>query len=112
LRLGEIADGDAPTSADDGLNLANLFRRHQAMESLRDQIREVFREVFQDDDLSLTESTTAADVDGWDSLVHINLIIALEKRFGIKFATAEISRLNSASANVGTLFELVGKKLA
>jgi len=81
------------------------------MQSVENEIQEVFCEVLQDDTLALTESTTAADVDGWDSLIHINLIIALERRFGIKFATAEISRLNSAGANVGTLYELVHKKI-
>jgi len=82
------------------------------MESLKERVQDIFRDVFHDDELELTESMTASDVDGWDSLMHINLIIALEKRLGIKFATAEISRLNSAGANVGTLLDLVGKKLA
>ena len=38
-------------------------------------------------------TTTAADIDGWDSMMHINLIIALEKRFGVRFAAAEISKI-------------------
>ena len=50
-------------------------------------------EVFADDSIVLHDTTTAADVDGWDSLMHINIVIAVEKHFGIRFATAEISRL-------------------
>ena len=53
---------------------------------------------------------TAEDVVGWDSLAHINLIIAIEKRLGVKFATAEISRLKEDGSNVGTMLELVARK--
>ena len=80
------------------------------MDELRSQVQEVFRNVFEDDHLSLRDDMTAADVDGWDSLTHINLIIALEKRLGIRFATAEISRLKDNGQNVGALLELVKRK--
>jgi acyl carrier protein len=53
---------------------------------------------------------TANDVEGWDSLMHVNLIVALEKRLGIRFATAEISRLSDQGQNVGALLELVTRK--
>ena len=52
------------------------------------------------------------DIPGWDSLTHINLMVATEKRFKIKFATAEISRLKDEGQNVGTFLALIGKKLA
>jgi acyl carrier protein len=81
------------------------------MASLLDDLQDVFRGVFADDELQIAESTTAPDVDGWDSLVHINLIIAIEKRFGVRFATAEISRLNTSGANVGTLLDLLRRKI-
>ena len=76
----------------------------------RDHVQEVFREVFDDNSLSLRDDMTAVDVDGWDSLVHLNLIIAIEKAFAIRFATAEISRLNSAGQNVGSLVGIVKRK--
>ena len=76
----------------------------------RSQVEEVFREVFQDDALQLEEQMTAIDVEGWDSLTHVNLIIALEKRLAIKFAAAEISRLTEPGQNVGTLLDLVVRK--
>ena len=61
------------------------------MEPIRAELQDVFREVFGDDEIVLSDSTTADDVDGWDSMMHINLIIGMEKRFGVKFAAAEIA---------------------
>jgi len=78
------------------------------MDSLLEPLQEVFRDVFDDPDLVIGESMTANDVSGWDSLMHINLIIAVESRFGVKFATAEISSLK----NVGMLAQLVADKLS
>jgi len=79
-------------------------------DEIRDQVQRVFREVFGDESLVLQEAMTANDVEGWDSLMHVNLIIALEKRLGIRFATAEISRLSDQGQNVGALIELVTRK--
>ena len=80
------------------------------MEELRDRVQEVFREVFEDPALVLNDLMTAEDVVGWDSLAHINLVIAIEKRLWVKFATAEISRLKEDGSNVGTMLELVARK--
>jgi acyl carrier protein len=74
------------------------------------EVQEVFRNVFDDESVVLTEQTAAADVEGWDSMMHLNLIIALEKRFAIKFSTAEISRLKDSGQNVGTLLRLIASK--
>ncbi len=81
------------------------------MQEIRQQVQDVFREVFEDPALLLDDRMTAEDVDGWDSLAHINLIVAIEKRRGVRFATAEISRLKDDGANVGSLVELVARKL-
>lgn len=78
---------------------------------VRGEMESVFRRVFGDDQIALKESTTAADVDGWDSLAHINLIIAMEKHFKIRFATAEISSLKADGQNIGTFVALVQRKL-
>lgn len=80
------------------------------MEAIREQLQEIFREVFEDPDLVLNDNMTAASVDGWDSLAHINLMIAIEKRLKVRFATAEISRLKEIDANVGKMLELVARK--
>ena len=80
------------------------------MDALHNEVQQVFRDVFCDKDLILKESSTANDIDGWDSLNHLNLIIGLEKRLGVKFSTAEISRLKEDGENVGSLIALVRRK--
>ena len=82
------------------------------MTDVLDGFQTVFRDVFDDPELVVTDQMTAEDVDGWDSLNHINLIIALERAFGIKFATAEISRLKDDGSNVGSMAALVARKIA
>jgi acyl carrier protein len=81
------------------------------MEALAADVQGVFRNVFGDDQLEIADTTSAGDIDGWDSLAHLNLIIALEKRFHIKFATAEISRMKNDGSNVGTMLDLLRRKL-
>ena len=71
------------------------------------QLNEVFRKIFKNPDLSITDEMTAKDVKGWDSLNHINLIVAIEKSFKIKFKTKEIQGL----PNVGNLIDVVHQKL-
>jgi acyl carrier protein len=66
----------------------------------------VFRDVFDEDDLKLTPETTADDVDGWDSLSHIRLVLAVSKSFGVKFSASEIGGLK----NVGEFADLIQKK--
>ena len=66
----------------------------------------IFREVFDDDDLVLKPELTADDVDGWDSLAHIRLIVSVQKAFGVKFSAVEMSRLK----NVGDLVALTKQK--
>jgi acyl carrier protein len=68
----------------------------------------VFREVFDDDELVLTPDLTANDVDGWDSLAHIRLILSVQKKFGVKFSPVEMNRLK----NVGDLIDLTQRKQA
>lgn len=70
------------------------------------KLTNVFREVFDEDDLKLTPETAADDVDGWDSLSHIRLILAVSKSFGVKFSASEIGGLK----NVGELVDLIEKK--
>ncbi len=81
------------------------------MVELRESLQEIFRDLFEDDDLILRDAMTANDLDGWDSLAHINLIIAVESKLGIRFATAEISELKGPAQNVGTFIKLIDKKL-
>ena len=71
-------------------------------------LADVFRQVLEDDTIGLTPETTADDVDGWDSMNHIFIVVELEKRFGVKFQAAEMEELK----NVGELAKLVQQKLA
>jgi acyl carrier protein len=69
---------------------------------------QTFRKVFGDPSLAINRATTAADVEDWDSLTHINLIVAIEREFKIKFTTAEVAGLK----NVGDLMDLIARKAA
>ena len=73
-----------------------------------ERIQSVFRDTFDDDALALRPEMTADDVEGWDSLMHINLIYAIEQEFKVRFTTAEVTSLK----NVGDLITLVEKKQA
>jgi acyl carrier protein len=68
----------------------------------------IFRDLFDDDALELSPGLTAADVPEWDSFNHINLIVAVESKFGIKFQTAELESMHT----VGHLADLIQSKLA
>ena len=72
------------------------------------ELNTVFRQVLEDETIELTPATTAEDVEGWDSMNHIFIVVELEKRFGVKFHAAEMEELK----NVGELALLVQQKLA
>jgi len=69
-------------------------------------INGIFRQVFDDNSIELKRETTADDIDDWDSLSHLNLVIAVEMKFGVKFALGELQSLK----NVGDMVDLVEKK--
>ena len=71
------------------------------------RLNEVFREVFDDDDIVLTSEMTANDIDGWDSLSHVNLILTIEATFNIRFTRTELMKLK----NVGDLQSVIAAKL-
>jgi acyl carrier protein len=73
-----------------------------------EQLNEVFQEVFEDDDLQVQPKTSARDIDEWDSLMHVNLVLAVESRFNVRFTSTEVAALK----DVGELAGLVEKKLA
>ena len=77
-------------------------------EQIYAELTPIFRELFDDDTLVPVPSMTAADVPEWDSFNHINLIVTIETRFGIKFQTAELESLTT----VGHLAGLIQSKLA
>ena len=71
------------------------------------KVQEIFRDVFDDESLVITEATTANDIEEWDSLMHITLVSAIEKSFKIKFALGELQELK----DVGDMISLIGNKI-
>jgi acyl carrier protein len=67
----------------------------------------IFHQVFEDDSIVLKREITADDIDGWDSLSHINLVLAIEMAFKIRFALGELQALK----NVGDMVDLIERKL-
>ncbi len=78
-----------------------------ANDHLYRQLDEIFRDVFDNDTITLTPETTAADIDGWDSVAHVDLIVSIETRLKIKFKTSELGNLH----NVGQLVGIIEYKL-
>lgn len=72
------------------------------------EVNILIRDLLDDDSIQLTPKTSSADVPGWDSVLHISLIISVEQRFGVKFKTAELEELK----NVGQLVQLIAAKSA
>ena len=71
------------------------------------KIQEIFRDVLDDEEIILNDNSTADDVEGWDSLTHIQLIVQIEKAFKIKFTSKEILSWK----NVGELVNCLSAKL-
>jgi acyl carrier protein len=67
------------------------------------RLAQIFEDVFDEDSIKMSPELCAKDVDGWDSLTHIRLLLTVEKAFKVKFSTAEIGRLE----NVGDLVALI-----
>jgi acyl carrier protein len=74
---------------------------------LLEKLNEIFCVVFDDDDIKITPEMTANDVDGWDSLSHVNLIVAIESKFNIRFSQKELLTFK----NVGDLLNCTRSKI-
>lgn len=72
-------------------------------ENVLAKLTEVFRDVFDDEEIVLSDSTTADDIEAWDSLEHISLIAAVEKAFGMRFTMREVSGMK----NVGEMVDIL-----
>ena len=76
-------------------------------EKIFEDVTEIFRDVFDDDELVIGDETNSADIEDWDSLEHIELVINMEKHFGLKFNIKEVNKLQ----NVGEMVDLIQKML-
>jgi len=73
-----------------------------------EKLTAVMRRVFEQAELRVGEQTTASDVDGWDSIAHVGLIVAVEKAFGVRFTTREVKGLG----NVGDFVRLIERRVS
>ncbi len=71
------------------------------------KLNDIFRDIFDDDDIVLTDETTADDIEDWDSLEQITIINACEKKFGVKFNMMEVTSLH----NVGEMVDMIISKM-
>ena len=70
-------------------------------------VQNIFRDVFDDEKLVIGDSTNSSDIEDWDSLEHITLVVAMEKEFNLRFDLKEVNKL----ANVGEMVDLIASKL-
>ncbi len=74
-------------------------------EEVFDGVQEIFRDIFDEDDLVISDATSSDEIEDWDSLNHINLVSAIEKEFKIKFALGELMTLKDVGAMVDLMME-------
>ena len=75
-------------------------------QDILDKVQDIFRDILDNDEIVLTNESTADDIEEWDSLTHIQLIKAIEKDFSIRFTSREILSWN----NVGEMIDCILKK--
>ena len=90
------------------LRISKIIRksgRNQTMsrKEIYERLNEVFQDVFDDEDIIVSDTTTANDIETWDSLEHINLLVAVENAFGIKFNMGEVNTMK----NVGEMVDII-----
>ena len=76
-------------------------------EEVMKKVTEIFRDVVDDDTLVIKDSTNSSDIEDWDSLEHIALVVSMEKEFNLKFDLKEVNKLE----NVGEMVDLIISKL-
>ncbi len=72
-------------------------------EKIYETLNEIFRDVFDDEDIVVDAGTNSDTIEDWDSLEHINLVVAIEKAFGLKFSMDEVTGMK----NVGEMVEII-----
>jgi acyl carrier protein len=77
-------------------------------EQVRERLNQVFQNVFNDDSLQIRDEMTAKDIDEWDSLMHINLVVHIEKEFKVRLTAAEVGELK----NVGEMLAVIERRVS
>ncbi len=78
------------------------------MDPILEQLQPIFQDILDQPDLVITRQSDAANVEDWDSLAHVNIVTAIERRFKVRFALGELQELK----NVGDMVDLIKAKLA
>ena len=76
-------------------------------EAIFEKLNEIFRDYFDDESICLKDETTADDIEDWDSLEHINLIVTIEKEFGMKLSMGEVTTMK----NVGAMADIIADRI-
>lgn len=76
-------------------------------EEVFNRLTKVFQDVFDDEEIRLTDNTVSSDIEDWDSLNHINLVVSVEKEFGIKFSMGETQKMK----NVGEMVSIIQERI-
>lgn len=74
---------------------------------IMNKMQEIFRDVFDDESLVITEATNAEDIDEWDSLTHITILQSVQDEFGVEFSITEIDNMK----NVGDMIKAIKQKI-
>lgn len=77
-------------------------------EDVFEKLNEIFRDVFDDESIEVCDSTTSADIEGWDSLEHINLVLAVEQEFGFKFEMGQVVSMKDVGEMADIILDEVG----
>lgn len=85
-----------------------MWRNRMKREEIYSKLTDVFRDVFDNAEIVLSDTTTADDIDGWDSLENVILVVAIEKMFGIRLTMPELNGLE----NVGQMVDVIEKKVS
>lgn len=85
----------------------NREEKAMSREEVFERLNAVFRDVFDDEDITVNDQTTANDIEDWDSLEHINLMAAVESEFGIKFSMGQVVTMK----NVGEMADIILQKV-
>jgi acyl carrier protein len=80
----------------------------QVRQQIRDRLNVLFQQVFMDDTISIFDEMSAKDVEDWDSISHITLVVGVEREFGVRLRAADVGRLK----NVGDMIDLLEKMTA
>jgi acyl carrier protein len=75
--------------------------------NILEKLQEIFRDIFDDENLVITKETTAKDIEEWDSLAHINLVLAIREEFNVEFTLEEVSEYK----NVGDIVNSIEKRI-